>query len=521
MAQTVLDDSARRDLSRRGRRGRPGELGSLDRDACHLAHELVPDDDDEAQDHRVAIAPPRGRVDEDRRSDDVADDPVDDLDRMLGCAELEDPRLWAVGSGQAQPIAVQPHDEDLGLDRAIDIPTGGGSGHRIIVATVRPIMPGMGSVAAYTHLVTNRPIAQARLRNSRLVGPAFTTPEDAVAWFGAVQAQDIPGALWAIAQRLERDGPARTIHDLGEAMDDGRIVRTHGPRPTWHFMAPRDLRWILSVVGPRVQAQNASMERREGIRPEDRRRAIEILRSALRGGVAMTRPELGAALAAGGIERPEGLRLGLLGMSAELDAVIANGPRRGRQTTFMLVDDRVLPTPPRTPADALRELTIRYFQSHGPALAHDMAWWSGLTVTSVREGIGFAGSVLEGRRIDGKEYWAAAGTFDPEPGLIPEPQVLLLPNYDEAIASYRDYGPALDEAAPTPSWINDSVGAHPLVRDGLVIGRWRRALARDRVTVTATSFVRLTREELDALERAAEGFGRFLGVAVDLRVADA
>ena len=39
------------------------------------------DHDDEAQDDRVAVAPPGCRVDEDRRPDDVADDPVDDLDR--------------------------------------------------------------------------------------------------------------------------------------------------------------------------------------------------------------------------------------------------------------------------------------------------------------------------------------------------------------------------------------------------------------------------------------------------------
>src|SRR4029079_18757084 len=115
-----------------------------------------------------------------------------------------------------------------------------------------------------------------------------------------------------------------------------------------------------------------------------------------------------------------------------------------KQATYMLVDDRTPAAPAVGRADALRELTIRYFQSHGPALVHDMAWWSGLTVGSIKEGIALAGATLEGRRVDGKDYWAASGAFDRTPGLVPESHVLLLPNYDEAIASYRDYSPALD-----------------------------------------------------------------------------
>ena len=107
-------------------------------------------------------------------------------------------------------------------------------------------------------------MAHARLRNSRLVGPPLTTPEDVVAWLGAVQSQDVPGALWGIAQRMPRDA-GLTIDDLGAAMDAGRFIRTHGPRPTWHFLSPPDLRWILALVGPRVQAQNGSINRREGV----------------------------------------------------------------------------------------------------------------------------------------------------------------------------------------------------------------------------------------------------------------
>ena len=363
--------------------------------------------------------------------------------------------------------------------------------------------------------MTNRSIAHARLRNSRLVGPPLATPEEVVRWFGAIQSQDVPGALWAIAQRLP---PGQTIDELGVAMDAGRFVRTHGPRPTWHFIHPADLRWILSLVGPRVEQSMAGLARRLGLGADEMARGQAAMEAALTGGAALTRAQLRDVVAAIGIDASEPLVTGVIGIRAEVRAVLCNGPRRGKQTTFVLVDDWVPRAAPLAPADALRELTIRYFTSHGPALAHDMAWWSGLTVGSVREGIGLGGEALEGRRVDGKDYWAAVGAFDPQPGLVVEPSVLLLPNYDEGLASYADYSPALADSLPPPNWVNDALGAHIVVRDGLVVGGWRRALGRDRVTVTVTLLVPLTPPELDALDAAAAAFGRFVGLPVDLRV---
>jgi hypothetical protein len=373
--------------------------------------------------------------------------------------------------------------------------------------------------------MTNRAIAHARLRNSRLAGPPLAAPEDVVGWLGAVQSQDVPGALWGIAQRLGREGPdtlgegSPTLESVGAAMDEGRILRTHALRPTWHFLVPAELRWIQALTGGRVHQVSNTMYRRLGLGADEFRRAEAAIREALRGGRALTRDELAAAVAPTGIDLTDSLVITHLAMHAELEALIVSGPRRGKQATYQLVDERIPAAPPLAPADALRELTIRYFRSHGPALAHDMAWWSGLTVGSVREGIELAGGALEGRGVDGKDYWAGAGAFDPEPGLIPESHVLLLPNYDEALGSYLDYSPTMDDALPRARRVNDVLGAHIVVRDGFVVGGWRRALAPDGATVTVTLLIALTAPELDALEAAAAAFGRFLGLPVDLRVA--
>jgi hypothetical protein len=363
--------------------------------------------------------------------------------------------------------------------------------------------------------MTNRAIVHARLWNSRLVGEPLTTPHDVVRWFGAVQSQDVPGAFWAVAQRM---APGTTIADVGRAFDDGAIVRTHALRPTWHFLAPDELRWVQDLTGPRVHQVAGTMYRRLGLGPAAFARAEAVMREALAGGRALTRDELGAAIAEAGVEFGDRLAMTHLAMHAELDAVICSGPRRGRQLTYQLVDERIPPTPRRSRDDELRDLVVRYFRSHGPALVQDASWWSGLTVGDVRRGIELAGRALETRVVDGKAYWAAAAAFDPTPGLVPEPFVRLLSNDDEAQAAYADYSPAFDPSLPKARNVADVLGAHLVVRDGFVAGGWRRALSARSVTVTVTLLAPLSRDERAALEDEVVALGRFFGVPAELHV---
>jgi hypothetical protein len=203
-------------------------------------------------------------------------------------------------------------------------------------------------------------------------------------------------------------------------------------------------------------------------------------------------------------------------MNAELDGLICSGPRRGKQFTYQLVDARIPPARDVSANESLCELTLRYFTSHGPALVHDMAWWSGLTVTDVRRGIEIAGRALEQRSIDGKPYVAEAGGF--EPARVPEPHVLLLSNYDEYLGSYTDYSPIFDASLPTARSVADVLGVHIVVRDGLVVGGWRRSIGRERATANVTLLLPFTRAERTALEAAAEAWARFLGLGCELRV---
>src|SRR5512138_3216381 len=100
-------------------------------------------------------------------------------------------------------------------------------------------------------------IASYRLNNQRLSQTDFTTPADVVGWLGAVQSQDFPGAKWALSLRAN----GLTEADVDRTFADGSILRTHLLRPTWHFVAPADIRWLLALTAPRVNAQLQYMDR--------------------------------------------------------------------------------------------------------------------------------------------------------------------------------------------------------------------------------------------------------------------
>ena len=70
---------------------------------------------------------------------------------------------------------------------------------------------------------------------------------------GAVQAQELGEVKWSLAERME--GEPTEARGRRGAFARGEIVRTHVLRPTWHFVAPEDLRWMQRLTGARVAAR--------------------------------------------------------------------------------------------------------------------------------------------------------------------------------------------------------------------------------------------------------------------------
>src|SRR5262245_32076540 len=176
-------------------------------------------------------------------------------------------------------------------------------------------------------------IVERRLRNQLLTLAGRRQPADVVRWLGAVQAQAFDAAKWALGLRLQ-DGAAD--REIDRAFDEGRILRTHVMRPTWHFVTPEDIRWLSELTAPRVHRVMSTYNRQLGLEAGSLARATAVIERGLRDRRYLTRSELGEHLARAGLAF-DSVRLAHLAMHAELEGIICSGPRRGKQFTYALV----------------------------------------------------------------------------------------------------------------------------------------------------------------------------------------
>lgn len=280
-------------------------------------------------------------------------------------------------------------------------------------------------------------------------------------------------------------------------------------RPTWHFVDPADIRWLLALTAQRVHQASAYQYRQLELDATTRARGRSAIEGALRGGKALTREELGAALTAAGFPA-SGLRLIYFLVDAEQEAVVCSGPRRGKRQTYALLEERVPPARPRERDEALAEIARRYVEGHGPAQVADLAWWSGLTTSDARKGLELATPPLVVERVGERTFWAdpagPSGAAD-----IDGPVVHLLPNYDELLIAFRDRTDAADPGLPPAARVAQVILAPVIVRDGLVVGGWRRTDEGASVRVEPNLLVALQRTEQAALDAAYGRFESFLG----------
>ncbi len=341
-----------------------------------------------------------------------------------------------------------------------------------------------------------RVLTDRRLHFHSLARPRFERAVDVVEWLGAVQSQDYAGAKWAVAQRTT----GVTDQDVDEAFNRGAILRTHVLRPTWHFVLPRDIRWMLALTAPRINLPMAFQGRSLGLDSRVFARSQRLLARELAGGRFLTRQELAKVLGY------TGLPLGVILMRAELDAVICSGPLEGKQHTFALLDERVADHRTVDREQALALLARRFFRSHGPATLRDFRWWSGLSAGDAKTAAATAGDAIASETIDGQTYWLSSSPATPPRA----GGVHLLPNFDEYLVAYTDRSAAYDGTDSATTLRNT------VVIDGRIVGTWRRTFARGAVAIQVSPLKRL--RQTDRLARAVERYGAFLGRAASFQV---
>jgi hypothetical protein len=344
-------------------------------------------------------------------------------------------------------------------------------------------------------------ILRPRLAQQRLSQDPFHTPGEVVAWLGAAQAQDYLGAKWALGLRIQDV----TDDMIEQAFTDGTILRTHVMRLTWHFVTPADIRWLLELSAPRGNAVNAYMCRQLELDDALFGRSNAVIANSLQGDQMHTRAELGAVLAEAGIVA-EGPRLSYIMMRAELDGIACSGPRRGKQFTYALLDERALYAGRLQRDEALAELTRRYYTGHGPATIRDFVWWSGLTVADVKVGLDMVASDLTHAVIGSQTYYFSTSM---PPGANPAEVAFLLPTYDEFLVGFSSFDKSRTGGQDTSRKV---VFNSMIMIGGRIAASWRRTFKKEAVIIEIAPFAPLTATEDAAIAVAAQRYGDFVGM---------
>ncbi len=352
-----------------------------------------------------------------------------------------------------------------------------------------------------------------RLATQRITSTGFARGCDVVRLLTCVQSQDAPLAAWSIGLRSPR---GTTYAGVLAQQSAGGWVRTHVLRPTWHLVAPEDLRWIQGLTGPKVEASMAGRHRGLGLDDRVLGPALDTLGELLEGGPALTRREITAEFAARGLPSG-GEQMAHQLIVAELRSVICSGPPRGTTHTYALVRETV-PTGPHdrmARADACRELVRRFVRGHGPASERDLARWCTLTLGEIRPAVADLEGTLDHVDVGEHRLW-----FDPAiPSRTTGPaRALLLPTFDEAFLTYATTGfPRRAPDADRTRLVSETGGGVVIV-SGEDVGTWKRAVTSSGVRVSVRPDGPLGVDERGAVAEAAQSLAAFLELPLELVV---
>lgn len=353
-----------------------------------------------------------------------------------------------------------------------------------------------------TTRMTSSEISTLRLTCQKIARTEYKTAKEIVSWMGAVQAQDYAMAKWAIGVRLLNSSGNK----IETSFNKGEIIRTHLMRPTWHFISPDDIYWMLDLTASRIKysmkSRNKQLELFEAIFTKTN----DIIKKALIKRNVMTREEIAKELNNVKIKTDEN-RLSHLLFQTELDGIVCSGPIKNGKQTYALLAERVPHKKVLTRDESLAELAKRYFTSHGPATIRDFAWWSGLSLADSRQALEFIKSGFISETIGPEKYWMANSFSKPKNN---KTSAYLLPAYDEFLISYKDRKSSLSLSDNKKAVSANGFFRPVIVVNGKVTGLWKPMKKNDKVLIQTEFFESPDKTTRNLIEKRVYEFGRFL-----------
>ncbi|MCQ1956070.1 winged helix DNA-binding domain-containing protein [Arthrobacter sp. zg-Y826] len=303
--------------------------------------------------------------------------------------------------------------------------------------------------------------ARRMRRSSQLLGGSDLSPADVVRRAVALQGQDLPAVLRAIAVRSR---PGTTVQDVRDAFDRGELVRGWPMRGTLFATTPEHLAALLSFTAERIRNMAARRRAELGLEETVLARGRDTLREAL-GERPLRRSEALELWEAAGIDTSDGRGYHLL-MHLCVEGLAHWGRFSGTEQLLTLTAPRAV-SPGAADGD-LTALVRGFVLARGPVTEADLAWWTKLPRTVVRKAAAGVADLVQ-VEVDGRPAWIIG-----EPEIPERSGVSLVPAFDEWILGYADRSlvasPAM-LAAIVPG--GNGVFRPAVLDDGVAVGTWR------------------------------------------------
>ncbi|WPO79985.1 winged helix DNA-binding domain-containing protein [Flavobacterium sp. KACC 22761] len=350
--------------------------------------------------------------------------------------------------------------------------------------------------------MTQEEISHYRLVSQKLYKTSSCLPPEIVKHFGAMQAQDYAMAKWAIGSRCNS-----SEKEIEEAINSGKIIRTHILRPTWHFVSPDDIYWMLDLSASQVKRFTASAAKKYGYDEKKLNQANAAIEKLLAGNNHLTRNEIMQELGIKKTASDDFLSAAIM-MNAELDGLVCNGEMKGKQITYALLEERVSkPKNNLTKEEALAKLAQRYFESHGPATLPDFSWWSGFQPTICQKAINAIGLQLNHVTIDNQKYWFKKEVKDADHF---RESVHFLPAFDEILISYKTREASFNTEHQSKVFTNNGIFKPIILENGKVVGIWKRTIKKNHAKIETEFFKDFKTDQKQILFENIKSFETYL-----------
>lgn len=291
------------------------------------------------------------------------------------------------------------------------------------------------------------------------------------------------------------------------------LVKASLMRQTLHLVPAADYPLYIAALKTSRTAAVLRVMARLGANERDAAQLNELVLKAL-DGCALAQPEIRAQLRPlVGKNVQEWMdRVSSVLRTALAAGLVCYGGQRGREITYVRVDQWLTKLKPVEERAAQLELFRRYLRAYGPATARDFGRWSGLPVSVVRPLSEVLRPELAEVELEGAKVFVLARDLgELSRAKLKQDIVRLLPHFDPYLLAHADKAHLVaprfyKRVYRSQGWISPVV-----LVNGRVAGVWNYTRVGQRLRVQVEPFENLVRSVRQRVEEEADRLGILLG----------